>query len=184
MSATDVRDELFSELHQQFLAPIGYRRRGRRSTALFEEGVQLLVELESSSWNSSERHEFGINLKASHASFGNELLMNVGLRRFADPPMQRWALDGTVPARDVCEDVTLVFSSSAVPLLHRMSSLQSLAGLCADFGPIRFFEARSWCLRRLGKSEEAVQVINDAIAHAPHEGFKAHAVRLLQRHVA
>ncbi len=182
MTKVDFRDKLFAELHEQFLRPLGYRRRARRSEAVAPEGIALSVSLESSRWNTSERIDFGIDLQARHSAYVGGLLMNIGLRRYVDPPRQRWSVDEENSEAVVCKEVEQAFSSAAVPLLKRMSTFEGLAALCAEFGPIRFFESHCWCLLRAGKTEQAIKVLEDAVLNAPHDGLRGHAIRLLEQH--
>jgi len=178
MTSEDPRDALFAELHDQFLKPAGYKRRGRSSKLTTREGVVLSIVLESSTWNTVLRSDFGISLVAAHQIYGRNMLVNIPLRRQADPPLQRWTMNEENRV-EVSHAVRQAFTCVALPLLERMSTLEGLVSVCADFGPFRFFEARSWCLRRLGRDAEAQQVVRDAIDHAPHDGARQHAERLL-----
>jgi hypothetical protein len=179
MTSADPRDALFATLHETFLKPDGYSRKGRRSKTVTADGIELAAVLESSTWNSGVVVDFGINLQASHPAYGANLLMNISLRREADPPSQRWTIHQDRPSPEVFDAVLKAFASVGSPALARMSTLTGVADLCAEFGPFRFFEARSWCLRRLGRMVEAKQVIQEAIHHAPHEGARRHARHVL-----
>lgn len=184
MGHADFRDTLFGELHAQFLRPLGYSRRARRSERTTSDGLALLVALESSTWNTAEHVDLGIDLQARHPAYLGGLLMNIGLRRYVDPPKQRWTVDRENSADAVSNAVAQAFSRVAVPLLEQMSTFDGLATLCAGFGPVRFYESHCWCLLRVGKSQQAMQVLKDAVLHAPHEGVKNHALHLLQQHGA
>ena len=177
MPNPDPRDALFAQLVAAHLHPLGFRRRGRQAQRTLADGLWQRVELESSSWNSGSRRDFGINVQAGHPAFridpfsdrppgpSGDLLINLSLRRQADPPEQRWSFDGGLDSAN-----------------DPMADLTGIEALCKPFGPVRWFEARAWCLRRLGRQADALQVVQAALANAPHDGVRDHAARLLRRY--
>ncbi len=196
MKAPDIRDEFFATLFQDFLRPLGFRKKGRTATRQLEGGLFQKVELESSTWNTAERVEFGINISVSHVAFRRDpfsdqpkpkhgdVLLRLNLRRYVDPPHQRWTWRSAPELEDEFVLAASTFREHGLIMITRMSDIGTIEELCAEHGPTRYFEARSWCLRKLGRVGESIEVIRSAIANAPHEGFKSHAARLLARNDA
>ena len=195
MKPVDRRDALFVELHNNHLRPLGFKRRARRAARSLANGLSQHVILESSTWNTATRVEFGINLAVQHDAFsrdpsagsrvdGGDFLVHISLRNYTDPPRHRWSLQLDSAVGYDLQPIRYAFAGTAMHLLARMSDLSTLQELCAEFGPFRFFEARSWCLRSLGRSAEAAEVIRGAVQHAPHPVAKEHAMRLLARYGA
>jgi hypothetical protein len=200
MKSTDPRDKLFAELHESYLRQLGYRRRGRKSTLDVSNGLFVVAELESSTWNTTDRIEFGINLGVMHPNFARDpftererererksvgdVLVMIGLRRYTDPPNHRWSVTPEGDNEGEFSKVRAALAGKGVELLLRMNDFSKLESLCGEFGPFRYFEARSWCLRRLGRVAEAAEVIRAALSAAPHPGAAEHAARLLARHDA
>jgi hypothetical protein len=116
-------------------------------------------------------------------SVGDVLVM-IGLRRYTEPPNQRWSISPGQDNEAEISKVRAAFAAKGLELLCRMSEFSSLQLLCGEFGSFRYFEARSWCLCRLGHVAEATEVIRTAVSAAPHPGAAEHAARLLARHDA
>ena len=194
MKPTDPRDTCFTQLFEQHLRPLGFKRRARKAGRELDSGLLQTVELESSTWNTAAQVEFGINVFVRHAAFradpfserpcaaSGDVLVQVSVRRWADPPHQRWSLpQGTDPV-EILSIATEAFASSGMDLILRTATLEGVEALCAQLGPIRFYEGRAWCLRKLGRAAESAHVIREALAKAPHSGAREHAARLLQRY--
>jgi hypothetical protein len=176
MKTADPRDTIFVELHESYLRQLGYRRRGRKRTLELPSGLLLLVELESSTWNTRDHIDFGINLGVSHPGFtrdpfavcerpaSGDMLVVMSLRRYADPPNQRWSSSAEGDNEAEISKVRKAFSTEGIELLSRMSHFSTLELLCGEFGAGRYAAARSWCLRRLGRLAEAAEVTRGAVS--------------------
>jgi len=64
-----------------------------------------------------------------------------------------------------------------------MSTIQGLTGLFERLDSVWWYQGHAWCLDRVGKVDEALAVIQNAIKHAPHASFREHAERTLQLRV-
>lgn len=194
MKPIDPRDTLFARLFEEHLRPLGFKRRGRKARREHDGGLMQTADLESSTWNTVEHVDFGINITISHAAFRadpfgdrrpvetGDVLVQISLRRWTDPPHQRWSLPLDSHAEAALAAVAQTFASSGMDLVHQTATLEGIEALCAHFGPTRFYEGRAWCLRKLGRAAESAQVIREALSNAPHEAARDHAARLLQRY--
>jgi hypothetical protein len=194
MKTADPRDVLFASLFESHLRPLGFRRRGRNATRESGNGLRQKVELESSTWNTAARVQFGMNIQVRHPAFRRDpfsdqssleegdLLLHLSLRQQADPPGHRWMLDVGTDHQMELQRAADALASVGVDLVHRMSDIVTIEALCAQFSPTGFFEARAWCLRVMGRHADSAEVIRTAVANAPHDGFRSHAARLLARH--
>ncbi len=180
---SDPRDVLLSELHKQYLKPLGFKKTGRRIERESADGLRLTVHLESGPAIPFDTVYFGIELAASHAaaSLPNGLL-SIGLSSYAEN-VQRWKLEYGEPAEPLLEKITALFSKTGLNLLQRMSSLDGLVELYPLLDAMRyraFYRGQVWCLNELGRRNQAADVIRQVIAQAPNPRFRTAAELVLQ----
>jgi len=180
---TDPRDVLLSDLHKQYLKPLGFKKTGRRIEKETPDGLRLTVHLESGPAIPFDTIYFGIELSAAHASAPlPHGVLSIGLSSYAKN-VQRWQLEYGAPAEPLLGRIGDQFSTTGLSLLQRMSSLEGLVGVYPLLDPLRyraFYQGQVWCLNELGRRDEAAEVIRQVIAQAPNPRFRSAAELFLQ----
>jgi hypothetical protein len=183
MKAADSRDLLFAALFERHLRSLAFRRRGRSATCESRNGLRQRVELKSGTWSTVARLEFGIDIEVRQSAFRRDpfsdqspgeqgdRLLRISLRHQADPPRHRWSLNVGTDSQAELQRTADAFASVGMDWVRRMSARVSVDALCAQCGPTRFFEARGWCLRVMGRHADSAEVIRSVVANAPHEGL-------------
>jgi hypothetical protein len=102
-------------------------------------------------------------------------LISIGLAQLSDSRLRNWTIKSQDDVVVVSREVMVAFEILGLPLLARIADLEGIVGVYATRGPSNGYKPRSWALGRLGRREEALAVVQAAIAQAPHQKAKEHA---------
>lgn len=188
MTLLAARDSILRNLHDSWLKELGFVMRSRRSER-HDLPMHRAVGLLSFNTNSADWVDFDVTLHAAHDEYNpfsayglksglghkDVQLITIGLAELSDSTLRNWSLKSQADADEVFRSVMVAFEAVGLPLLNRIGSLEGVVGVFSEKGPSYGFKPRSWALRRLGEKEEAIKVVQAAIAAAPHQKAKEHA---------
>jgi hypothetical protein len=188
MKLLQARDNILRSIHAQWLKPLGYSLRSKRSER-HDPPMHSAVALLSFSTNTADWVDFDITICATHEEYtpykgigiksglGHKdvQLISWGLSQIADPKRHNWSLRSESEVLTVTQQVWDAFFQYGLPLLERMSSLEGIVSLYAERGDSYGFQPRSWALIKLGARDEAIEVTKAAIAAAPHDNARNRA---------
>ena len=196
MNLLSKRDGIFKSAHQALLKPAGFVLRSSRSVH-HRTPLHRAVVLASQPTDTQQIVDFDMMIIVAHDEFNphcslgvkpglaqrNDALLNWGLRAMAGPSAPYWSLREGDDAEVIQAHVFEAIQKFALPILAQCETLQGLVEAHAARG-FHNYRASSWLLNRLGQRDEAVQVIQMAVARAPHEKSREKTVEFLKNFMA
>jgi hypothetical protein len=178
--------ELFAQLHLELLKPGGFRKTSSRSERSFGSLHQAVVCF-SSRFNSATSYSFTLECRVGHEAFFHMLqpgkafpglfgavmpMLSWRPRDPVDGGEIWWDASGSVDVRELKPHLLDVARRQVLPDLELTRSLEGIVEFCAVSNDWFHFRPRSWALNTLGNERKAREVIDKAMASAPHSSAR------------
>jgi hypothetical protein len=164
------------------LKPCGFRKTSNRSERSFGSLHQAVVCF-SSRFDSATSHSFTLERRVGHEAFFQILqpgkafpglsgammpMLSWRPRDLAHGGDVWWDVSGSVDVHELEHRLFDVAKRQVLPDLELTKSLEGIVDFCAVSTDWFHFRPCSWALHKIGNERRAREVIDNAIASAPH----------------
>jgi hypothetical protein len=184
MNALTSRDAVFSDLHNAFLKPLGFRKKGHWSV-LEELPFIHSVYLRASRWSGKAEATFWIDIQVFHREWyvslfapkpfpgpteGTPSLLTEELGLLCDPPMHTLHINATTNTSALVQSLGRALQDRALPILQQCATLEGvLSYYQSRNNPSQYALSAAVVCLLLGRKEEATRHMQFAKETAPHE---------------
>lgn len=198
MDAHKIRDELFSDIHNTLLKPLGFKKKGHWSVKS-SPPFHWALYLRSSRWSRKDNASFWIDLYVYHEQFdslmfgprvfngpseGTPGIVNIELSRITTSASSRTEINIKTDVPALREQLMKSISEVALPFLNDFDSLEKIAQyqLSRNIPAVAPTIAAIYLL--LGRVDDAEAVVKEAGKTAPNDHVRDVIERSLDKMMA